>query len=322
MFICGICVVAVAACLLALSFSLNSKSERAGMRWFAAIAFGVGILCSTLAGITTVSAGSVGIVSLFGRVDDETLSPGLHLVNPLSKVHEMSIRTENYWMSHDEQEGTGQRDDSVKVRSSDGLQMPIDFSVPYRLAPEAAPWVFKNLGPDYIEKLLRPALSTGARRAGSKYVAEELYSSKRDEFSANVQELLEAELNELLRDGYAGKNPPANVLIISQVLVGHVGIPDMVKSAIESKLKADQEQQAMEFTIMKATKEAERKRIEAGGIQAFQEIVSKGIDDRLLRWKAIDATLQLAESPNAKVIFIGNGEGSLPVLLSGAAGTK
>ncbi len=317
MFIFGLMLAAVGCVLFGAAFAMNTKPERVICRWISAGCIAVSALLCVCSGITTVSAGTVGIISLFGSVSDETLTPGLHIVNPLSKVREMSIRTENYWMSHQGLEGANAGDDSVAVRSSDGLQMPVDISVPYRLAPDAAPWVFKNLGEDYVEKLLRPALSTATRRAGSRYTAEELYSTKRDEFAEKTQEILASELTQLLSTSYRGKSPPENVLLISQVLVGHVGIPAVVKTAIENKLKADQEQQAMEFTIMKATKEAERKKIEAGGIQAFQEIVSKGIDDRLLRWKAIDATLQLAESPNAKVIVIGGGKDGLPILLSG-----
>jgi regulator of protease activity HflC (stomatin/prohibitin superfamily) len=120
-----------------------------------------------------------------------------------------------------------------------------------------------------------------------------------------------------MSDNYKGQNPPETVVIINQVLIGYVGIPDSVKGAIESKLRADQEQQAMDFTIMREKKEAERKKVEAEGIQAFQTIVSKGIDDRLLRWKGIEATLKLAESHNAKVIVIGGGSDGLPILLNG-----
>jgi regulator of protease activity HflC (stomatin/prohibitin superfamily) len=280
-------------------------------------------LCLTVAGLlgffstlTTVSAGHVGIVSYFGEVQDATLSPGIHMVNPFVSVTEMSTQTENYWMSHQEHEGSNQRDDSVMVQSSDRLQMPVDLSVPYRLSPDAAGWVYRNLGIDYVEKLLRPSLSTAARRAASGYTSQDLSATKRDEFADKIRLLLEEELSHVIQDGYAGKSPPSTVLIISPVLVGHVGMPDTVRTAIERKLKADQEQQAMDFEIMREKKEAERKQVEAQGIQTFQEIVSRGINEDLLRWKAIEATLKLSESPNSKVVIIGSGKDSLPVILN------
>lgn len=268
--------------------------------------------------VTIVKAGHVGVQTMFGRVSSEPIESGLHMVNPFSSVHEMSVQTNNYWMSHNHSEGDKKDvDDSISVRSSNGLQMPVDVSVPYRLEPSAAPWVYRNMGTEWVSKILRPSLSTATRRAASHYTAEELYASKRDEFAEKTKSLLSEELNKLMQENYKGQNPPETVVIINQVLIGHVGIPDSVKAAIESKLKADQEQQAMDFTIMREKKEAERKRVEAEGIQAFQNIVSKGIDDKLLRWKGIEATLKLAESPNAKVVIIGGGSDGLPILLNG-----
>lgn len=266
--------------------------------------------------LVVVKSGHVGVKVLFGEVQPQPLNAGLHTVNPLCYVEIMSVQTDNYWMSHHHDEGDKKNgDDSVSVRSSNGLQMPVDVSVPYRLLPEAAPWVYSNLGKDYVSKILRPALSTATRRAASHYTAEDLYSKKRDEFSEKIRQLFDEELVKLLRDNYKDNNPPENVVMITQVLVGHVGIPETVKNAIESKLKADQEQQAMDFRIMREKKEAERKKVEAEGIQKFQDIVSKGINEQLLRWKAIEATLHLAESPNAKVVIIGAGNDGLPVLM-------
>jgi regulator of protease activity HflC (stomatin/prohibitin superfamily) len=266
--------------------------------------------------VGTVKTGHVGVPVVFGDASNTTVGPGMHFpINPFCSLEEMSTRTENYWMSHVDHEGDKKGDDSVGVRSSNGLQMPVDLSVPYRLIPESAPWVLQNLGKEYITKILRPALSTAARRAAGHYTAEELYSTKRDEFAEKTRVLLEEELKKVLQDNYKGKNPPESVIVANQVLIGHIGIPDTVKNAIEAKLKADQEQQAMDFTIKRETKEAERKKVEAEGIRQFQEIVTKGIDEKLLRWKAIDATLKLAESNNTKVIIIGAGRDGLPVLL-------
>lgn len=307
-----------------ITIALLSKEE--GPRFVigcAGAAFGcIGTLVLVLSCVCVVKAGNVGVPVLFGSVREYTYPEGIHFVNPFVNIHLMSVRTENYWMSHDEDEGGKTKDDSVLVTAANGLQIPVDLSVPYRLLPEAAPWVYQNLGDDYIEKLLRVSLSTAARRAASSYKAEELYSTKRDEFAKKIETILIEELNNILRVGYKDRSAPEQVLVLSQVLVGHVGIPNTVKNAIEAKLKADQEQQAMDFQIMRERKEAERKKVEAEGIQKFQEIVSKGIDDRLLRWKGIDATLKLAESHNTKIIVIGAGQDGLPVLMDTNGGVQ
>lgn len=275
--------------------------------------FVVGLLSLLSSSVVVVKSGHVGVPVLFGSVQDKPLKEGFNFINPFLSIHQMSTRTENYWMSHVTHEDEQKNDDSVVVRSSNGLQMPVDISVPYRLVDDEACWVYQNLGDNYVEKILRPALSTATRRAASKYTAEQLYSTKLEEFSQAIPPLLEEEINNILTKNYT--NAPKRIITLSQVLVGYIGIPDTVKTAIENKLKADQEQQAMEFQIMKEKKEAERKKIEAEGIQTFQEIVTKGIDDRLLRWKGIDATLKLAESTNSKIIIIGAGRDGLPVLL-------
>lgn len=312
-------VVAVVALAVAM-FSRDEETRGGG----AFVGIGAGVVAAVLmfvSSITTVKAGHVGVKTVFGEVIPGTLDAGIHFfVNPFCDVTDMSAQTNNYWMSHDHKEGEHKGDDSVSVRSSNGLQMPVDVSVPYRLEPSAAPWVYKNLGENWVGKVLRPSLSAATRRAASGYTAEELYSTKRDEFAEKTRMLLDDELKKTLQENYKGQSPPETVVIINQVLIGHVGIPESVKNAIEGKLKADQEAQAMNFTILKERKEAERKQIEAEGIQKFQEIVSKGIDEKLLRWKAIDATLSLATSQNAKVIVIGGGRDGLPVLLSGATG--
>ena len=266
--------------------------------------------------IAIIDAGKVGVQVTLGTVNPTPLQSGIQFVSPLCNIVEMSSRTENYWMSATPHEGQNKGDDSVPVRSSNGLLMPVDVSVPYRLISETAPWVYSNLGKDYVEKLIRPALATATRRAGSRFTAEELYSTKRDGFAELTRTLMDEELDKLLSENYEGKNPPKSVVVVSQVLIGHIGIPDMVKTAIESKLRADQEQQAMAFTIMKAEQEAHKKEIEAKGIQKFQEIVTQGISDKLLQWKGIEATEKLAESPNTKIVIIGGGKHGLPILMN------
>lgn len=296
-------------------FSSEREFKKIGASVFL-VAFFVFLLSFAIESINIVEAGDVGVVERWGKVRPEPIESGIHFFDPTIKVNKMSIQTNNYWMSHVAHEGQKSGDDSISVRSSNGLQMPIDVSVPYRLEPSAAPWVYKNLGQGWVTKILRPAISTAATRASSRYTAEELYSSKRDEYADSIKMLLSEEIKKTVHSNYDGQNPPETIVVINQVLIGHVGIPETVKTAIEAKLKADQEQQAMEFTIMKAKKEKERKQIEAEGIQKFQEIVSKGIDDRYLNWKAIEASLSLAESHNAKVIIFGGSKNGLPIILN------
>jgi regulator of protease activity HflC (stomatin/prohibitin superfamily) len=103
--------------------------------------------------------------------------------------------------------------------------------------------------------------------------------------------------------------------VVEKVLLRDMQLPATLKSSIEGKQQAEQESQKMQFTLTKETQEAERKRIEARGIADFQTIVTTGISDKLLEWKGIEATLELAKSANAKVVVVGSGKTGLPLIL-------
>lgn len=264
--------------------------------------------------VRVVSPGHAGVQMLFGSVSKRALSPGLHIVIPFTHVEEYSTRTETYVMSATHSEGDVQGDDSITVISSNDLKLPMDVTVPYRLLPEATPWIHSNFGPSY-ETLLRQCARTALRRAAGKFTGQECWATKRDELAEQAKDFLDQEFT-LVLSKY-GETAPKEVLQVSQILIGNVTIPDTVRESIEKKLAADQKQQEMDFRIKEEQKEAERKIIEAKGIQEFQTIVSQGITPDLLRWKGIEATLELSQSNNAKIVVIGNPEDGLPLILGG-----
>lgn len=102
---------------------------------------------------------------------------------------------------------------------------------------------------------------------------------------------------------------------VEDVLIEQITLPEQIDRAIQNKLVVEQQAQEYDFRLARERKEKERKRIEAEGIRAFQDIVAEGISDRYLRWKGIDATLELAKSENAKVVVIGNAADGLPLIL-------
>jgi len=285
-------------------------------RNFSPIAFAVGVLVMVGGAIRIVDPGSVGVQVLFGSVREEVLQEGFHVVNPFVTVEEMSVRTESYTMSATRNEGAAVGDDSIATLSKDGLRMPVDATVSYRLSADKAVWVYRNIGPDYVEKIIRPASRTGIREAVSQFSAQEAYSSRRLELAAEITKKLEGSIEGILAksQGYSGES----AFVVQQVLVRNIDIPQRLKESIEAKLDAEQQALKMEFVLQKEKQEAERKQIEAEGIAAFQKIVSEGINDDLLKWKGIEATERLAESTNSKVVVIGGGGDGLPLILNGS----
>jgi regulator of protease activity HflC (stomatin/prohibitin superfamily) len=106
-----------------------------------------------------------------------------------------------------------------------------------------------------------------------------------------------------------------NYIQLNDVLIRNIQLPTTLEQAIERKLQQEQESLEYEFRLEKAQKEADRLRIEAEGIRDFEEIVSKGLSDKLLKWKGIEATKEIAKSPNTKVVIVGAGEDGLPLIL-------
>jgi regulator of protease activity HflC (stomatin/prohibitin superfamily) len=259
--------------------------------------FIIGLLFSIFVQIGT---GKVGVKTMFGKVYPETLSSGLHIVNPLYNITELDIKTQNYTMSGVHDEGAKQGDDAIKVLTADGLEVVIDLTVLYRVNSSSAPKLLQNIGIEYREILVRPITRTKIRDNAVYYEAIALYSSKRDEFQNRIFKTIEADF----------KN---RGLILEQLLIRNIALPERVKKTIEEKIQAEQEAQKMQFVLQKERQEAERKRVEAQGISDYQNIINQSLTDRQLQYEQIKAYKELANSQNTKVIIMG--KGSTPVIL-------
>jgi regulator of protease activity HflC (stomatin/prohibitin superfamily) len=260
----------------------------------------IGILTSC---IIQIEAGEIGVKKLFGKVQNDVLGSGLHFINPLMDVEKMDIKTQNYTMSAVTDEGTKQGDDAIRALTSDGLEVIIDLTVLYRVLPTDAPNIVREIGLDYTNKIVRPLTRTKIRDNAVYYDAVSLYSVKRDEFQQRIFKSIETDFRK-------------RGLVLEQLLVRNITLPAMVKSAIETKITAEQEAQKMQFVLQKEKQEAERKRVEAQGIADYQRIISESLTDRQLQYEQIKAMKELAGSSNAKMIIMGS-KGSAPVILDG-----
>lgn len=248
--------------------------------------------------IKQIEPGMVGVQKLFGRVNDKVLVSGLNLINPLAQVEVFDIRTQNYTMSSVQDEGTQSGDDAIHVLSADGLEVIVDLTVLYKVLPEEAPRILKEIGTDYKNTIVRPICRTKIRDNAVYYDAVALYSTKRDEFQQRIFTTIEKDF----------KN---RGLVLEQLLVRNLTLPQSVKATIESKINAEQDAQKMTFVLQKEKQEAERKRVEAQGIADYQKILSTGLSDKQLQYEYIKA---IATSPNAKLIIVG-GNKNTPMIL-------
>ncbi len=248
------------------------------------------VLLLLLWSTTSIPAGNVGVLTLFGRVlTDETLPEGIHLINPLKSVQKLSVQTQSL-------------KESANVPSNEGLILALDTSLLFRLDKNMAAHVYQTVGDNYAEKIVEPTLRAAIRAATSAHSANALYTNARELVQTQIQEELTKEL------------APRGV-IVENVLLRDVQLPAMLKTSIEAKQQAEQDALRMSFILQKEKQEAERKRIEAQGIADFQKIVAQGISAQLLEWKGIEATEKLATSANSKVVIIGNPKNGLPLVL-------
>jgi prohibitin 1 len=241
------------------------------------------------ASVAYVPAGHVGVLTIFGRVTGEVLSEGTHLVNPFKVNNTMSVRTQEI-------------KEAAAVPSNEGLIMTMDTSLLFRLDPNKAPDVYRTVGPRYADVVVEPNLRSAIREVTASNSANALYSGEREKVARTIQQQL-------------ADNLRSRGVVVESILLRDIQLPPALKASIEAKQSAEQESLAMSFRLQKEKQEAERKRIEAGGIRDFQQIVAQGISPQLLEWKGIEATENLAKSTNTKVVVIGNSKNGLPLIL-------
>jgi regulator of protease activity HflC (stomatin/prohibitin superfamily) len=262
----------------------------------------IALLGALTSSIRQIDAGTIGVQSLFGKVNDNVLENGLNFVNPLVDVTIFDTKTQNYTMSASAAEGDLSGDDAIRVLSADGLEVVIDLTVLYKILPSESPNIFRKIGRDYKDKIVRPLTRTRIRDNAVYYDAVSLYSKKRDEFQDRIYKTIDKDFKD-------------RGLILEQLLIRNIDLPESVKKTIESKINAEQDAQKMEFVLQKEKQEAERKRVEAKGISDYQTIIAASLTDRQLQYEMIKAQKELAASPNAKVVIMGGGKG-MPLILN------
>lgn len=197
-----------------------------------------------------------------------------------------------------------EKQELLDVLSADGATIQLEVSVWYRPIINKLDSLQVTVGPNYYNVVVAPALRGLARQIVGRYKPEEIYSTKREEISNAIVHSMDSLMaNKFIR--------------VENTIIRNVTLPREISDAINQKLAADQDQQRMEFTLLKEKQEAQRKVIEAEGIRKFQEIVSAGLTRDFLKWKGIEATEKLSASTNSKVVIIGNSADGLPIILGG-----
>lgn len=188
-----------------------------------------------------------------------------------------------------------------RVLTNQGLPINLKLAIRFRPEYDMVALLHKNVGPDYVNKIIIPQIESVLRRNIGQMNPEDVYTNK------------EGVLNKIMR--LAIEETSRKYVTVDDVIIRSVEMPDLVRQAIEEKLVEEQVLQRYAYKLKVAAEEAKRKEIEAGGIKKYQAIIAETISEPLIKWQAVQATQSLVESNNAKVVIIGSGEQGLPVIL-------
>ena len=281
------------------------------------------LMAATLVGVVlapyvlvTVPSGYVGVLwKRFGggtvldprRLKDE----GMRLTLPWNKVFLYDLRLQS-------------TTETYNAISRDGISLTATINIRFRLKRDAVPQLHQSIGPDYIQALIEPEIGNRMREVIAEYTAEDVYSTKRTEIQDKIRKRAESMLGEKMMEGGVSEEPEENapyrvplyaMLNLIDTLILGIELPSAVVTAINRKIEQYYISEEYKFRVAREIRESERKKIEAEGISEFQRIVTQGISDSYLRWRGIEATLQLAQSSNSKIVIVGGGKDGLPIIL-------
>src|SRR5246500_3120035 len=264
--------------------------------------------------VVTVPSGYVGVLwKRFGGgtvLDPRRLkNEGFNLILPWNQVFLYDLRLQSFT-------------ESYNAISSDGVSLTATVIVRFRLQRDAAPVLHQAIGPNYEQVLVQPGIGSLTRQVIAEYTAEQAYSTARQEIQDKIRSLVEERLSAKMME-HAGEEEGeesyrvsmSSVLILYDILVTGIELPAAIVDAINRKTEQYYIAEEYKFRVEREKRESERKKIEAEGIRDFQQTVSQGISESYLRWRGIEATLQLSQSTNAKVVVIGSGKDGLPIIL-------
>lgn len=238
-----------------------------------------------------VGPGEAGVhYKLFGggTVTQPVYGEGIHVIAPWNRMYIYDLRIQ-------------EREHSVELLTREGLKLTFKLSVRYRPEYELVGLLHKRVGPDYVETIVIPQVVSVLRVHVGQSTAEEVYTTKRAILQSIFAEAIE--------------QAAQNHIVINQVIIRTIELPSVVQDAVEEKIEYRHIAESYEYRLMEAQQEAKRKKIEAEGFKEYNQIISESLTPEILKWKGVEATLEISKSPNSKVVVIGNGENGLPVIL-------
>jgi len=247
-----------------------------------------------------IPAGTVGVKTFFGNVDNDVLQSGFHFINPITDVDEMNIRTQNYTMSSRHEEGNMKGNDAVSITMKDQSSPQMDLSVTFHLSPTEASKVYRTIGIDYIDKIVRPDIRSVVPRVATLFNSTDLYDNTQRTL---FETLCKSQLDSIFH---------LRGVVLEDVKLREVVPSEEVQKAINAKIASQQEAQAMQFKLQKSQQEAEIRKVEAHGIDSSQAIIAHSLTSQYLLWEYYQTLAKIGSDGN--MIIVTPLDGKAPIL--------
>jgi regulator of protease activity HflC (stomatin/prohibitin superfamily) len=236
----------------------------------------------------TIRSGHQGVYwsRFFGGTRDMILKEGTRFKLPWDEVIIYDIRSREIH-------------DSSKFLTKDGMELVMDWSTRYRLVSDRLPELNRTIGPNYVKVVVYPEMVDAIRLIVGRYRADEIYATLETTLPQNFNQEISQAQHKLPID-------------FQDVMILKLTLPEQIATGIQNKLIAEQNMLSYVFRLNMEEQERRRKNIEAQGIAEFEQ--KSGIS--ILKWRGLEVTADIAKSNNSKIIIMGTGEQSLPLLLN------
>ena len=241
--------------------------------------------------VISVHPGELGVLWRLlggGTQIDTVYREGVHVILPFNEMYIYNTRKQQF-------------NDAIDALTVDGLTVKVRYSVRYYLDKDTLPLLHQRVGPDFVNVVVRPEIRSVMRIVFGQYKPEEIYATQKA-----IQERVSV---------LAKTHLEARFVALDEVPIESITLPPRISQAIEAKMAQQQIDEEYVYRLSIATKEADRRRIESEGIRVYNDTVNRSLTPSVLSWQGIQATQDLAKSPNAKVVVIGSGKNGLPLIL-------
>lgn len=265
----------------------------------------------------TVDPGQVGVAVYWGETQTWVYPEGFHFTSVWMNVVRMSTRTQAYEMglsgspgSTEGSESTIERGEPISVLTQDQLSVTLSATVQFHLNATTAPMIYRMYGESYADTIVHPLVRTAIRDAASSFSATDLVDER-----PRLQTMMEANVQRRLEDALIGRNIPTNAVVIENILLQNIDLPDSLDASIAAVQQQRQQTVQRQQALLTAQAEADRLRTEADGEAAATRIradaqadanraLSASLTPAVLEQHRIEATLALLHDGGTRTIMV------------------